>query len=136
MCFRRNYRGALILRSSAVLKNSWLRRYIYIHTKYKIHKLQNTNLFELVYINQLLHLIQFWLFSKSYDKRFAYCLKSILSSIKWLYEMCKWNVVGSMFDNNSDSLHEKWNFPLSISSVNVTKSARNREFGHIYWRNP
>ena len=34
------------------------------------------------------------------------------------------------------SLHKKWSFPLQISSVNVTKSAGNREFGHIYWRNP
>ena len=29
-----------------------------------------------------------------------------------------------------------WSFPLRISSVNVTKSTRNRGFGHIYWRNP
>ena len=34
------------------------------------------------------------------------------------------------------SLHEKWSFPLSISPVNVIKSARNCGFGHIYWRNP
>ena len=27
------------------------------------------------------------------------------------------------------SLHKKWSFPLSISSVNC-------EFGHIYWRTP
>ena len=30
----------------------------------------------------------------------------------------------------------KWSFPLRISSVNVTKSAGNCGFGHIYWRNP
>ena len=30
------------------------------------------------------------------------------------------------------SLHEKRSFPLRISSVNVTKSARNCGFGHIY----
>ena len=34
------------------------------------------------------------------------------------------------------SLHKKWSFPLRISSVNVTKSAENCAFGHIYWRNP
>ena len=34
------------------------------------------------------------------------------------------------------SLHKKWSFPLSISSVNVTKSAVFYGFGHIYWRNP
>ena len=33
-------------------------------------------------------------------------------------------------------LHKKWNFPLRISSVNVTKSAGNCGFGHIYRRNP
>ena len=34
------------------------------------------------------------------------------------------------------TLHKKWSFPLRISSVNVTKSAGNCGFGHIYWRNP
>ena len=32
-------------------------------------------------------------------------------------------------------LHQKWSFPLGISSVNVTKSADSSRFGHIYWRN-
>ena len=35
-----------------------------------------------------------------------------------------------------DTLHKKWSFPSRVSSVNVTKSAGNCEFGHIYWRNP
>ena len=30
---------------------------------------------------------------------------------------------------------KKWNFPLRISSVNVSKSAVTCGFGHIYWRN-
>ena len=34
------------------------------------------------------------------------------------------------------SLQKKWSFPLSVSSVNVTKSAVSFGFGHIYWRNP
>ena len=34
------------------------------------------------------------------------------------------------------TLHKKWSLPLRISSVNVTKSAGNCGFGHIYWRNP
>ena len=34
------------------------------------------------------------------------------------------------------SLHKRWSFQLMISSVNVTKSAGNCGFGHIYWRNP
>ena len=32
-------------------------------------------------------------------------------------------------------MHKKWNFPLRISSLNVTKSAVSSGFGHIYWRN-
>ena len=34
------------------------------------------------------------------------------------------------------TLHKKWSFPFGISPVNVTKSAGNCGFGHIYWRNP
>ena len=30
------------------------------------------------------------------------------------------------------ALHKRWSFPLRISSVNVTKSAENCWFGHIY----
>ena len=30
---------------------------------------------------------------------------------------------------------QKWTFPLRNSSINVTKSAWNFGFGHIYWRN-
>ena len=33
------------------------------------------------------------------------------------------------------SLHEKWSFPLRVSSVNVTKSIVSCGFGHIYWSN-
>ena len=32
----------------------------------------------------------------------------------------------------STTLHKKWNFPLRISLVNVTKSAGNCPYGHIY----
>ena len=32
----------------------------------------------------------------------------------------------------TDTLHKKLSFPLRISSVNVTKSAGNYGFGHIY----
>ena len=42
-----------------------------------------------------------------------------------------------MFEINIwQTLHKKWSFPLRISSVNVTRSAGNGGFGHIYWRNP
>ena len=33
------------------------------------------------------------------------------------------------------SLHKKWSFLLWIYSVNVSKSAGNLGFGHIYWKN-
>ena len=35
----------------------------------------------------------------------------------------------------SITLHNKWSFPLRISSVNMTKSAANCGVDHIYWRN-
>ena len=38
-------------------------------------------------------------------------------------------------DSQMLPLHKKWSFALEISSVNVTKSTGNCEFGHIYWRN-
>ena len=34
------------------------------------------------------------------------------------------------------TLHKKWSSLWRISSVNVTKSAGNCGFSHIYWRNP
>ena len=34
------------------------------------------------------------------------------------------------------TLHKKWSFPLTMSSVNVTKSAVSCGFGRIYWRSP
>ena len=33
------------------------------------------------------------------------------------------------------TLPKKWGFSLRISIVDVTKSAGNYKFGHIYWRN-
>ena len=32
------------------------------------------------------------------------------------------------------ALHEKWSFPLRISSANETKTAGNCGFGHVYWK--
>ena len=37
---------------------------------------------------------------------------------------------------NGLTVHKKWNFPLRTFLVNVTNSAENCKFGHIYWRNP
>ena len=38
--------------------------------------------------------------------------------------------------DNDNKLHKKPSSPLTIFSVNVTKSAVSCGFGHIYWRNP
>ena len=46
-----------------------------------------------------------------------------------------WKGVHFIISVDDMSLHKKWSFPLSISSVNVTKSAANCGFGHIYGRN-
>ena len=49
----------------------------------------------------------------------------------------QWHKMGLLLERNSfhrqqNSLHEKWSFPLRISSVNVTKSAGFCGFSHIY----
>lgn len=33
-------------------------------------------------------------------------------------------------------MYKKWNFPGSITSVNVTESTGNCGFGKTYWRSP
>ena len=38
--------------------------------------------------------------------------------------------------SEKNPLHKKRSFPLRISLVNVSKSAGNCGFAHIYWRNP
>ena len=60
--------------------------------------------------------------------------------IKWMNELCFTVVVLNLnkfltIDFNKQILNKKWNFPLRISSVNVTKSAVSCGFDHIYWRN-
>ena len=39
------------------------------------------------------------------------------------------------YSKNLQSVHKNWSFPLRIFPVNVTKSAGNGGFGHIYWTN-
>ena len=41
-----------------------------------------------------------------------------------------------MIKDDKLTLYKKSSFPLRIYSVNVTKSAENCGFDHIYWRNP
>ena len=56
------------------------------------------------------------------------------------YQSLTFFTKGSILDMGLNTplltLHKKWSFPLRISPVNVTWSAVNCGFGHIYWRNP
>ena len=54
------------------------------------------------------------------------------------YKVYKDTTQASMFNYHFKSFYtaKNWSFSLRISSVNVTKSAENFGFGHIYWRNP
>ena len=45
-------------------------------------------------------------------------------------------MLGNLIWPKEFSWQKKWSFPLSISSVNETKSSVFCWFGHIYWRNP
>ena len=42
------------------------------------------------------------------------------------------NLPAYVEEHDSGVAEQKLSFPLKISSVNVTKSARNSRFGHIY----
>ena len=60
---------------------------------------------------------------------------------------CRWSISGVFAVNSQQSsyhfltlyhiLHytKQWNFPLRISSLNVTKFVYSCKFGHIYWKN-
>ena len=49
----------------------------------------------------------------------------------------KYQIINSTSSNfRKSTLQKKWSFPLKIFSVNVTKSAGDCGFGHIYWKNP
>ena len=60
-------------------------------------------------------------------------VKDVRGSPRSASEYTKNNSLSTLI---SSTLHKKWSFPLRISSVNVTKSAGNSGYGHIYWRNP
>ena len=59
-----------------------------------------------------------------------------LFSLPWLSFPLKSSILTKSSDLSRQVLHKKWSFPLRISSVNVTISAGNCGFCHIYWRNP
>ena len=56
----------------------------------------------------------------------CFLYNALFSSVEFLLHL---------FFNLFLALLKKWGLPLRISSVNVTKSAGNCGFGHIYWRN-
>ena len=70
--------------------------------------------------------ILLWIILISFNKRKSHFFVLIKLLNIQIHNQHAWNV----------SLHKKWSFPLRITSVNVTKFAGNRGFGHIYWRNP
>ena len=65
-------------------------------------------------------------------------LDANISRTYW-QELIPWRMIGmhlafTLFSEFT-TLHKKWNFPLKVSSVNLTKSADSCGFGLIYWRN-
>ena len=70
-----------------------------------------------------------------YEELLGLAAPLIIKSNQWTEQIgLNWKIT---FDTTiSSALHKKWSFPLSTSSVNVTKSAGDCRFGHIYWRNP
>ena len=56
----------------------------------------------------------------------------------WLYSNMELSSIKDFhnFKKSMSALHQKSYFPLKFPPVNVTKSAGNCGFGHIYWRNP
>ena len=56
---------------------------------------------------------------------------------KWkIYQMIYARDQVLLFTEKELPVHQKWGFPLRISSVNVAKSAVSCGFGHIHWRSP
>ena len=65
-------------------------------------------------------------------------LKGLISRKRYKNKQSHRIIISRVIKRRSSSLtlHQKWSFPLRISSVNVTQSAVSSEFCHIHWRNP
>ena len=77
--------------------------------------------------------------NKFYENIFFMCFQdSDCSKLSKTVQNFEYKILSARFIScvTSIALHKKWNFPLKISSVNVTKSAAFCGFGHIYGRNP
>ena len=75
-------------------------------------------------VNQIYKLTSSIYYSADFQSNLERCFKKyffIKIAVSWL-------VASFLFL----SLLKKWSFPLRISAVNVTKSAGNCRFGHIY----
>ena len=71
-------------------------------------------------------------FCGNFSCEFAKILRNVWKSVQAKIYFAKIN----LSNLNKLTLYKKWSFPLRISSVNLTKSAGNCGFGHIYWKNP
>ena len=62
-------------------------------------------------------------------------MTEIVGSLKNNLSTAEHKILANITRIQKSSLHKKRSFPLSISTVNVTKSAVSFGFGHIYRRN-
>ena len=86
----------------------------------------------------LLTIYFFWKFNfsiRTSDKYLIYSNVPITQMSIFILFISAWVIFEGMFSLRV-SPHKKWSFTLKIYLVNVTKSAGNCRFGHIYWRNP
>ena len=82
--------------------------------------------------------LNYWLIFKLIQSRKLILVTFMSSSTTLVTDVTslQYNTLLKSWSALVHALHKKWNFPLRISSVNVTESAANWVFGHIYWRNP
>ena len=74
-------------------------------------------------LNHFLQIISLTSMVSSILKHCLHCFMSENMDTKWINKV-------------AITLHKKWNFPLRISLVNMTKSTDFCAFGHINWKNP
>ena len=75
------------------------------------------------------------------DDAWKICVKSFVVWCNLFKEVFVLTRVASFMSTSAKmikkyTLDKKWILPLRISSINMTKSAGNYGFSHIYWKNP